>query len=257
MALGDVANNNNQKGKYQPQVYSGYGFSNSESNVDKTKLSCSFWNKMLKLSIVPLKGVNSAGIPEWDEDNAVSMYLTHVKARILHDEIDLFMNNRDSYNNLGVPSGSGLVSISSGKELGTSNPCLIIRKLNAETGAIDSSYAYEFKQDYHYSVRNFDESTSDFDKIYHNDTELEQLKTLLKSYYEAMTGAMAYSIIDNMKYDTSRLNTKINSIAEKLGIEYGQGGSYNKQKSSTSIFNNKEGRNFTTSTIDDIESQFE
>ena len=36
MALGDVVNNNGQKGKYQPQVFSGYGFSNSESNVDKT-----------------------------------------------------------------------------------------------------------------------------------------------------------------------------------------------------------------------------
>lgn len=255
MALGDVVNNNNQKGKYQPQVFSGYGFSNSESNVDKTKLSCSFWNKMLKLSIVPLKGMTPAGIPEWDEENSISMYLTHVKARILHDEIDLFMKNRDSYNNLGVPSGSGLVSISSGKELGVSNPCLIIRKLNAETGSIDASYAYEFKQDYHYSIRNFDESTTDFDKIYHNDTELEQLKTLLKSYYEAMTGALAYTVIDNMKYDISRMNTKINSIAEKLGVEYNQS-SYTK-KSSTSIFNNKEGRNFTTSTIDDIESQIE
>lgn len=256
MALGDVANNNSQKGKYQPQVFSGYGFNNSESNVDKTKLSCSFWNKMLKLSIVPLKGVNPSGIPEWDEDNAISMYLTHVKARILHDEIELFMRDREAYNNLGVPSGAGLVSISSGKELGTSNPCLIIRKLNPETGGIESSYAYEFKQDYHYSIRNFDESTSDFDKIYHNDTELEQLKTLLKSYYEAMTGAVAYSVIDNMKYDMSRINTKITSIAEKLGVEYSsQGGG--SRKSSSSIFNNKEGRNFTTSTIDDIESQIE
>lgn len=253
MALGDIANNNQQKGKNNPVVYSQYGFGNSESTVDPTRLSTSFWNGMLKLTISPKKGMKANGAVEWDDENSISLYLTHTKARILHDEILLFMQNPEAYNNLGIPSGAGLISISNGRELGISTPCLIIRKLNSDNGQVEASFAYEFKQDYHYSIRNFDESTSDFDKIYHNNLELEQLLCLLRTYFEAMSGAVAYTVIDNMKYDTSRLNTKINAISEKLGIEYGAG--YNKQKSSTSLFNNKEPRNFNTSTLDDIENQ--
>lgn len=255
MALGDLANNNQQKGKNNPVVYSQYGFGNSESTVDPTRLSTSFWNGMLKLTISPKKGMKSNGAVEWDDENSISLYLTHTKARILHDEIVLFMQNPETYNNLGIPSGAGLVSISNGRELGVSTPCLIIRKLNTENGQVEASFAYEFKQDYHYSIRNFDESTADFDKIYHNNLELEQLLCLLKTYFEAMSGAMAYTVIDNMKYDNSRLNTKINAISEKLGIEYGSG--YKQQKSSTSLFNNKEARNFSVSTLDDIESELE
>lgn len=255
MALGDIANNNQQKGKNNPVVYSQYGFGNSESTVDPTRLSTSFWNGMLKLTISPKKGMKANGMVEWDDENSISLYLTHTKARILHDEIILFMQNPEAYNNLGIPSGAGLISISNGKELGIASPCLIIRKLNADNGQVEASFAYEFKQDYHYSIRNFDESTADFDKIYHNNLELEQLLCLLRTYFEAMSGAVAYTVIDNMKYDTSRLNTKINAISEKLGIEYNAGGGYRQQKSSTSLFNNKEPRNFNTSTLDDIESQ--
>ena len=54
MALGDTYNNNERK-NYSPSVTSGYRFSNPESAIDKTSLSFTFWNKLLKVSIAPRK----------------------------------------------------------------------------------------------------------------------------------------------------------------------------------------------------------
>lgn len=256
MSLGDFSNNsnyNNNKKQYQPKVYSQYKMSNAESTVDATALSTSFWNSMLVLSISPKKDTKDGSIA-FDHENAATIYLSHTKARLLYNEICIFLENPEQYLNVGVSSGSGLITISNGKEYGVNCPLLIISKVNPETGVIDSSYAYQFRQDYHYSIRNFDKNTSDFDKVYHNNLEIEQLKTLLMSYYEAMTGAMAYSVIDNMKYDISRINTKLDSCAEKLGVEYkGRGNGNSNNRTGGSIFDKSEGRGFSNSTLDDIE----
>lgn len=251
MSLGDFSNNsnyNNNKKTYSPKVFSQYKMSNAESNVDATSLNPSFWNNMLVLAISPKKDTNDGSIA-FDHENAATVYLSHTKARLLFEEICLFQQNPEMYSNVGVTSGSGLIRLSNGKEYGVNCPLLIVSKLDASTGEVQSSYAYQFKQDYHYTIRNFDQDTLDFDKIYNNNIEIEQLKTLLIQYYEAMSGAMAYSVIENMKYDISRINTKLDSCAEKLGVEY-KGKS--QSKPSGSPFDKKEGRGFSQSSIDDI-----
>lgn len=252
MSLGETYNNNNKdKSKSSPVVYSSYKMSNTESKVDTTGLASSFWNNMLKISITPMK--ENEGKWTFDQDNEISVYLTHTKARILFLELQEFLANPQAYNNMGVTTGAGLISISNGKEFAVNCPCLVIRKLSSE-GVVESSAAYQFKEDYHKSIRNFDEKTLDYDAIMYNNLEINQLMTLLETYYEAMTGAIAYSVIDQSKYNNSRINTKLDSVCDKLGIEYG-GGKYSNKQQSTSIFNTKEPRNFNRSTIDDIESQ--
>ncbi|MGL5327906.1 MAG: hypothetical protein ACRDD7_01470 [Peptostreptococcaceae bacterium] len=256
MALGDMTVANNNKKNYSPVLYSAYKFSNAESVVDQTILTPTFWNGMLKLAISPRKNTGNTEEVSWDHDNAIAMYLSHIKARLLYNEVCKFQQDMNAFNNVGVPSGAGLISISNGKEFGINNPCLVIRKLDAQTGQVESSIAYQFKYDYHYSIRNFEEKTSDFDKIYDNNLELEMFKDLLKGYYEAQSGAVAYSVIDAMKFDMSRLNTKLTAVGEKLGVEMGGGYKNNQSKSSSSIFNNKEPRNnnFSMGTISDIDN---
>lgn len=252
MALGDNYNksNTNNNKNYSPTVYSVYKFNNAESKIDPTTLAPSFWNGMLKLTIAPKKETNNGEIA-FDYDQSVSMYLTHTKARLLLEEIEEFQKNPDVYKNVGVSSGSGLISLTNGSEFGVNSLLLVIRKLNAETGQVENSIAYEFKQEYHYTIRDFDESSVDFSKVFYDTIELEQFKTLLKSYYEAMTGAVAYSVIDNLKYDTSRMNTKLDLMMDKLGIE--RKGNYS-NKSSNSIFDNKESRtnNYKNASMDDL-----
>lgn len=258
MSLGEFSNNNNynnNKKTYSPKVFSQYKMSNPESNVDATSFNPSFWNNMLVLSISPLKEVTD-GKATYDHDNAASVYLSHTKARLLYDEICLFQQNPELYNNVGVDSGAGLIRLTNGKEFGVNSPLLVISKMDRNTGELVSSYAYHFKQDYHYTIRNFDQDTFEFDKIFNNNIEIEQLKTLLVQYYEAMSGAMAYSIVENMKYDMSRINTKLDKCAEGLGVEYKANNRSNSNKSSGSLFSNKEGRNFSSSTIDEIDELF-
>jgi len=255
MALGDSYNNNQEKGKYKPTVYSDYRMSNTNSSIDSTRLSPTFYNKMLKIAIEPKVETNNEQV-EWDSKNAVTAYLTHTKARLLYNQICEFQTNPTQCANRGVPTGSGLISISNGVEFGVSSPCLVIRRLNVEDGKVETSAAYEFKAQYHFAITNFDEKTGRYDQLYDDNIELEQFKSLLLSYFESMTGAVAYSIIDHQSYANDRMNGKIDSICEKLGVETNKGKYSN--KSSSSYFNNNQNKgssNFKNSTIDDIENE--
>jgi len=238
MSLGQNYNNNNKKNDNSPTVYSKYKMNNAESAVDPSSMGFTFWNSMLKISIAPRKQTNNDEIA-FDYNNAVAIYLDHNKARILHDEILRFLSDPETYNNSGVPSGQGLITISNGKEFGVSTPCMVIRKLN--DAVVESSYAYQFKHDYYYAIRNYDESTSDFNKVTedYKDIEIQQLLTVLRTYYEAMSNAMAYSVIEQGKYDQTRVMNSLESIANKLGVSKASGGNRGGSKPFESIFNRK------------------
>lgn len=259
MALGSTYNNNKQQ--YSPTVYSNYKMSNTKSEIDKTSISFTFWNNSLKISIAPMKATTDNSI-SFDFENAVAIYLNHTKARMLAHEIEMFMTDPKKYNSSGVPSGQGLITISNGSEFGVKGACLVIRKINAE-GQVESSYAYQFKNEYYYSVRNYQEKDSKFDQCYEDyvSLEIEQLLTLLKTYYEAMSSAMAYSVVDSMKFDHSRINTKLELIANKLGIQMGKGGNggqrqesyFNRAAGSSS--NTGSGASYNRASVDDIANE--
>lgn len=267
MALGDTYNNNEKK-NYSPSVTAGYRFSNPESNIDKTSLSFAYWNKLLKISIAPKKETEG-DIIAFDYENAGTIYLSHTKAFIFYKEIRKFLDNYAEGNtdfNVGVNSGKeGLIYICNGKEFNAEGPCLVIRKID-ETGHSTSDYVYEFKRGVHSSIVNYEASTCNFESRFYDLIELEQFMNLLKSYYEAMTMANAYSVQEANKYDTSRMNTKLKIIGEKLGVEF-KSGQYNSNRSSNSSYfsnakptqqssaNNSYSPNasYETGTLDDLE----
>ena len=253
MALGNNYDNN-KKEQYMPVYYSAYNTGNPEG-VDPSALSYSFYNRMLKLSISPLK-MNNGDKISYDHENAASVWITHTKARLLYDEILKVMEGKIS--NGGVPTGAeGLVRFCDGKELGVNNPCLIINKVN-ENGEVTSSYAYEFKTKHHYGIENFNPNDSTHKKVYNNDLEIQQLLTLLESYYTAMSGAVAYSVMDANRFNTSTQNTKIDLIMSKMGVEYKPGTT--SRTSSTSFFDGDRGssssdssRSMRAATMDELE----
>lgn len=222
MALGDTYNNNEKK-NYSPSVISDYRFSNIESEIDKTSLSFTFWNRLLKVSIAPKKDTEGDTV-SFDYDNAGSVYLSHKKAYTFYKEIVKFIEEYKAgtltNSNVGVNSGKeGLIYICDGKEFNGQGPCLVIRKIN-ENGQCTSTFVYEFRRGVHSSVVNYVEKDSSFESNYHDLLELELVAELLLQYYQSMTMAIAYSIQEVGKYDTSRLNTKLKVIAEKLGVEF-------------------------------------
>lgn len=247
MALGNYDNN---KKEYIPVYYSGYGTGNKDG-IDPSALSYSFYNRMLKLSISPMKVSNGDKVT-YDHDNAAVVWLTHTKARMLADQIKKVLIGEIS--NGGVNTGTeGLVRFSDGKELGVNNYCLIINKID-EAGKVLSSYAYEFKSHYHFAVENYDPKDSSHKKSWYDTIEVDQLLDLLESYYIAMTGAVAYSVMDGMRFNTNSTSTKIDLIMSKLGVEYKSGMT---SRSSGSFFDNDHSnsgdRNMRTATMDDLD----
>ena len=55
----------------------------------------------------------------------------------------------------------------------------------------------------------------------------------MDEYVKAMTGAISYSVMDMARFDVSRINTKIELVMNKLGIE----SKSSRQVSSESYFN--------------------
>lgn len=250
MALGQTYNNNEEKEIYRPTIY-GYSMSNTESKIDVTNLSFSMWKGTIKIAIAPKIETSKDENPNWDRKAAACIYLNHSKARIMAEVLKGFLKDPETFNQHGVWAGQGLLTVSSGEEFENGSPCLVIRKIG-ESGQVESSYAYEFKRGYHCSIQNFDEKTGDFESDYdsYQSLEINQIITMLENYYNAMTGATAFSIIDNMSYSQHRLNESLNKIAGGVGVEL------YKQKASggSSYFANKGGANKprTSGTIDSI-----
>ena len=221
MALGDNStfSNNNNKDKFQPTVYCPILLKNADAKIDPSEISFSYWKNLLKISISPKIDNDSNPYPVYDHKNQGSIHLNQDKARMLHSEIELFLKDPNAYNNMGVPSGtSGLISISNGKEFGVDSPIIVIRKINPETGAIESSYMYTFKTNYN-AIRNFDENTQKYDTFNYAELEIYTFMNILKTFYESMSYAMAYTFINANQYNDSRYNTKLDLLMDKAGIE--------------------------------------
>lgn len=222
------SNNYDNNGKYHPTVYSPYKMSNV-GGVDPSVITFDYWRHFLRVSIALCNNANEvinsnySVRPQYDFKKACHIYLNLNNARIFYNEIKKYMENPDAYTNAGVPSGSGIITISNGAEFGADATCITIR-LVGEDGKVSTSYVYQMKKDYFYSVRNYSADTGYFEKIVsdYNLMEVEQICDILKTYIESMTFATAYTVVDAMKYDTSRTNTKLDTIASKLGISFGK-----------------------------------
>lgn len=266
MSLGSTYNNNQNVNRNEPNVtvYSNYRMNNAESQIDATCLTTKFWKQSLCLGIYPRKNTGNDEVA-FDMDNGLVIYLSHTKARILKHELELFLQDPVNYNGVGVPSGQCAVTISNGVEYGKNTPVLTIRKLNSETGEVLSSFAYEFKRNYYYSIRNYD--GKDFTMSYddYNNLEIEQLITLLDEYSKASTNAVAFSVMDQQKFNNNKMNNTMNAIAEKLGVEmntnnYSQrrngGGNYfnnHANNSNSGGYSSSSNVSYGAATIDDLE----
>ena len=252
MPYGNYSNNQNVSQVYEPNVYSPYRMNNAMSTVDKTCLTFQYWKNSLRISISPRLPDSPDDAPKFDLKNGISIYLNHTKARILYHELCGFMEDPEKYDNHGVDSGTGLITFSTGKEFNSQFPLIIIRKID-ETGNISSSFAYEVRGEYHYAVCGFSEHNKDFTKKYYPSLELEQLRDVLKTYYESMTYAMSYSVIEQERFEFNKVYQKLNRIGEKLGIDLSGGTGY-QRSSSTSFFSQNQGGSSSGSGASDFDS---
>ena len=146
-----------------------------------------------------------------------------------------------------------MIEFNDGTDFGLDHYVLVLRKLG-EDGKPVSNYAYEFKHDYHFAIRNYNpENPSDYDRQIFPTLEVDEFVRLLEEYTKASTGAYAYYTLENAKYSQARLDGKVNAIMDKLGIEYAKGnGGANYAKSNNSFFNNNQGNTYRQGSLDDF-----
>ena len=213
---------NNQKKKYDQPLYVPEYKSSSPNGLDPSVLSYSYIGGYLQVTITPLVFENPNDISKYnyDNDNAVSIRLSPSKARIFYTEITNLLANMDTINNVGVQTTTGgLIIFSSGKEFGTENKVLIIRKFD-ENGNIIATYGHEFVPNPNlYSCRNYDQNTKEFERVDFGNSDVDNLLCILKSFSEAMCASQAYANIYYGRFESSKIHTKLNLIMDKLGVE--------------------------------------
>ena len=93
MAFNSFNNQNgNQNKTPELTVYSSYRMNNAESEIDPTCLTFRFWKNNICIGIFPKKNTGNDEI-QFDMDDGITIYLSHTKARILANEIRLFLKD--------------------------------------------------------------------------------------------------------------------------------------------------------------------
>ena len=248
----DNYNGQNQKSDYHPRTYSPYRFNNSDSKVDQTCLAFSYWNHTLCMKIAPKKQTGNPNVVQFDMEAAISIYLSHSKARMFQRILKLFKEDRATYSGYGIPAGKGLLSISNGSEYGTDNPCIVARTVDENTGVCTAEYVYELKDNtsYYYGISGYDPSNGKYDKTIEPfvGLEFEMIECIIDQYIKAATMATAASVIEGNNYEMSRLNGKIESIGAKLGVEFGNRSNTGAKFKNQSYFANSEPGNASSFT---------
>jgi len=246
MALGKTYNNN--KKELHTTTFSALKMYNKDG-VDPTAMTFTFWNNLLKLSIAPKKE-STGDYAQYDYENAGLVYLSPMKAKIFADSITAVLEDPSVLNDsIGVPSSNGIISLHKSVN-GSKGMCIVIKKLD-EHGRIEASYAYEFKVDFNFAVKDYTDGEDDIVKVYNNNLELLSFRDLLQEFYLKSNGASAHFNREYSKFDKASIDNKLVALADKLGVEYGKGG----YKKSSSIFSSNKSSNDTPA-IESGESKY-
>ena len=230
MALGDT----NKKQNYEETYYSRMRFTNYE---EKKMLSFSFWKGFLKIAINNIKDSGS-GV-EYDELSVI--HLSPIKAHILKEQILQFKSLEDTCTtnkSVGVDTGIGetknFIAIGNTENSNENDiqRTLFIGKVDIN-GTLLEGNSFNFNHQYHFGIEWTDIQKMECTTNYQDNTELDMLIILLDEYVSSITGATAYTVMDMGRFNNSRINTKIELVMSKLGIEFKS----SKQASSESYFN--------------------
>lgn len=251
---------NNNQNQISNVTYSGVSFSNPGSKIGQTKLSISYFNKIMKISIALRNNANGGDdYATYDNDNAVSVYASFTKAKILADMISYMKENKDVHN-VCIELKNGLLKVSDGAEYGSSSPCISISYARDADAAV-SEIIYQTKEGFYSGAYNYNDGkyeTKGFD-----DMELDTFQMCLEEYYRASSYAVAATVMEANMYKRNAMIEILKAVADTVGASTGnKGGNFNNKTFLSNDGNNNSSSNFMnppsipkeyeTSTFDDI-----
>ena len=149
--------NNNADNKPSVNVYTPMTFSNPESRVQPTRLSISYFNRVMQLAIAQKVGNGSTDeYAQYNNDNQVKVYISYRSAKLLHDGVMKMLEPNSGIDNVCVETKNGLLKVSNGVEYGSESYCISIAYADND-GHVNEAI-YQIKNNYHraynYSVVN-------------------------------------------------------------------------------------------------------
>ena len=207
--------NNNQDNRPSVNVYTPMTFANPDSKVQPTRLSISYFNRVMQLAIAQKIGNGTTDeYAQYNNDNQVKVYISYRSAKLLHDGILKMLDPNSGINNICIETKNGLLKVSNGVEYGSETFCISISY--ADNNGHVSEAIYQLKNNdqlaYNYSDGNF--SIMTFPEL-----ELNTILMCLEQYYEASSYAIASTIRESMMYRDRAIYDTINAIANKVGAK--------------------------------------
>lgn len=189
---------------------------NSTSKIDKTSINFSMWKTTIRISIVPAIETGTDEAPRYDYKNAVNIWLTPQKAKTFAMILKNFKENPDKYSNYGVATSQAIITVDKSDTFGHPNrgPVISIRRVSEE-GNVELSYSYECNIEGMSAIVGFNVNNP---KSFTQDTELFQNVELdciinqLEKYFDAMTNATAFSVVN-------QVYPYLDKIAAKLSVD--------------------------------------
>ncbi len=229
MASFGTVYNNNQDNRPSVNIYTPISFTNPSSKIMDTRLNISYFNRMMVISIAARSNPGSNDYAQYDNDNAVKVYVSFSKAKLLHDAIMDMLTNGDK-NNVCVELKNGLLKVSNGIEYGSQSPCISISYADKDGNV--NEIVYETKTSYEAA---YNYSDGSFNAINFPKFEIEAFCMVLNEYYRASSYAIAATVRESSMYRDNYTRNALKAIAEKVGAQIDNGnGAPNKGS-----FNNK------------------
>lgn len=251
---GNYNSNNSDNGNKKLFENTFYSRTRVKNDDAKLSLGFSFRNGMIIAEISEIK-------EGFKYDPVENIFITQTKAALLTKEI----KNYKAYlvegdivpgKAFGITTGMGekvsYIGFHADKD---KNTLITIGKIDG-SGNITNAATIPLNVEYNYAIEWEDIEAMKLSKVYYDMIELDQIAQLFEDFSKSMNGAYAYSVLDLGKYEIAGIKQKMDPIYEKLGIER-RSSFNNRSYGENSFLTNASKASSKSTSIDDIEAQFE
>lgn len=259
MAIGGYYENNGSSNNYQNN-----GSQNSNKPFEATYYSrfrLKNGSRMLTVSYrsgLMILDLGSIGQEGFKFNSAIQIFLSPTKAHMLVEQIDEFLkyragDNIDPLRAFGVNTGMGekvsFIAFSTNEDKVIK---LIIGKFDG-SGVVVEREEFDLNHEYNYSLEWEDVNQNRFFKVYDEEAEIMMLRNAIEDFSRTSNGAIGYAVADMARWDSHRMNKRIDQIFDKLGIERYSGNNSYGNKGSNNFLDNAPSSTSRSTSIEEME----